>query len=90
MSDDNVERFVEKYADAARNLCTSIPGKVTPHMFRHSRALALYRNGMPLPLISEWLGHSHMETTLVYYDKQAFMESKHDILRKVAILFQNS
>ena len=26
-------------------------------MFRHSRAMHLYRNGMPLPLVSEWLGH---------------------------------
>jgi site-specific recombinase XerD len=35
-------------------------------MFRHSRALSLYRNGVPLPLISEWLGHSNLETTLIY------------------------
>ena len=35
-------------------------------MFRHSRALHLYRKGVPLPLISEWLGHSNMETTLIY------------------------
>ncbi|MBQ1924090.1 MAG: tyrosine-type recombinase/integrase [Lachnospiraceae bacterium] len=31
---------------------------------RHSRALHLYRAGVPLPLISEWLGHSNIETTL--------------------------
>ena len=35
-------------------------------MFRHSRALNLYRKGVPLPLISEWLGHSNLETTLIY------------------------
>ena len=66
MSDDNVAKFIEKYANGARNSCTSVPEKVTPHMFRHSRSLSLYRNGMPLPLISEWLGHAHMETTLIY------------------------
>ena len=33
---------------------------------RHSRALSLYRKGVPLPLISEWLGHSNLETTLIY------------------------
>jgi hypothetical protein len=27
----------------------------------------LYRNGMPLPLLAEWLGHENMETTLIYY-----------------------
>ena len=44
-------------------------------LFRHSRAIHLYRNGVPMVLISEWLGHSNIETTLIYYDKQAFMES---------------
>jgi integrase len=66
MSDDNVGRFVKKYADAARVICPEVPEKVTPHMFRHSRALSLYRHGMPLPLIAEWLGHSQLETSLIY------------------------
>jgi len=66
MSDDNVGRFINKYADMARRECPSVPEKVTPHTFRHSRALSLYRKGVPLPLISEWLGHSNLETTLIY------------------------
>ncbi len=66
MSDDNVARFIDKYAAMARKTCDEVPENVTPHMFRHSRALHLYRKGVPLPLISEWLGHSNMETTLIY------------------------
>ena len=66
MSDDNVARFIDKYAAIARKNCTEVPQNVTPHMFRHSRALHLYRKGVPLPLISEWLGHSNVETTLIY------------------------
>lgn len=66
MSDDNVARFISKYSVMARAECPAIPEKVTPHMFRHSRALSLYRKGVPLPLISEWLGHSNLETTLIY------------------------
>lgn len=66
MSDDNVARFIGKYAAMARKVCDEVPKNVTPHMFRHSRALHLYRKGVPLPLISEWLGHSNMETTLIY------------------------
>ena len=66
MSDDNAGRFIKKYSDSARKTCPEVPRKVTPHTFRHSRALSLYRKGMPLPLISEWLGHSQMETTLIY------------------------
>ena len=66
MSDDNVARFIGNYASMAKEDCRSVPEKVTPHMFRHSRALSLYRKGVPLPLISEWLGHSRLETTLIY------------------------
>ncbi len=66
MSDDNVARFIDKYAAMARKTCDEVPDNVTPHMFRHSRALHLYRAGVPLPLISEWLGHSNIETTLIY------------------------
>ena len=66
MSDDNVARFINKYTDAARQKHPEIPKHITPHMFRHSRAVSLYRNGMPLPLISEWLGHSDLETTRIY------------------------
>ncbi len=37
-------------------------------LWRHSRAMHLYnRNGMPLPLIAEWLGHSKMDTTRQFY-----------------------
>lgn len=66
MSDDNVARFIDKYAALARNECDEVPYNVTPHMWRHSRAIHLYRKGVPLPLISEWLGHSNLETTLIY------------------------
>jgi len=66
MSDDNVARFIKKYTLMARQDCDEVPSRITPHMFRHSRALHLYRKGMPLPLISEWLGHSNLETTLIY------------------------
>ena len=66
MSDDNVGRFIKKYSDAARENCPEVPENVTPHTFRHSRALSLYRNGMPLPLVSQWLGHSQLEVTLIY------------------------
>ncbi|MDR1050618.1 MAG: tyrosine-type recombinase/integrase [Deltaproteobacteria bacterium] len=35
-------------------------------MIRHSRAIYYYRNGMPLNLIAEQLGHSNVETTRFY------------------------
>jgi len=34
--------------------------------YRRSRAMHLYQEGMDLTLISQWLGHSQLETTLIY------------------------
>lgn len=66
MSPDNVARFMKMYG--ARAFGADISGgiKVHPHMLRHTRAMHLYRGGMPLSLISEWLGHAHLETTMIY------------------------
>ena len=44
----------------------NVPAKLHPHMIRHSRAMHLYRNGMPLSVLSEFLGHENPETTLIY------------------------
>lgn len=67
MSQDCVAKFIEKYRVDAKKVCAEVPDSITPHMFRHSRSMDLYRGGMPLPILSEWLGHNKMETTLNYY-----------------------
>ena len=66
MSDDNVARFFKIYGVKAREQCKEVPERVHPHQFRHSRAMHMYRNGMPLALLSEWLGHANPETTMIY------------------------
>ncbi|MCL1879684.1 MAG: site-specific integrase [Actinomycetia bacterium] len=66
MPDDNAARFMSAYGKAARESCADIPPKVHPHLLRHSRAMSLYRAGMPLALLSEWLGHEDPEATLIY------------------------
>lgn len=66
MSDDNVARFMAKYATMARDRCVSVPAKIHPHLFRHARAIHLYRSGMPLPLLSEFMGHANIQTTTIY------------------------
>ncbi len=66
MSDDNVSRFMKKYAEDARETSAGIPNNVHPHMFRRSRSMHLYRSGMPLALLAEFLGHEDPETTLIY------------------------
>lgn len=66
MTEDNVRRLIQKYGDLARKTDPSIPVNVHPHLFRHSIAMHLYQNGVPLTLISQWLGHSRLETTFIY------------------------
>lgn len=65
MSDDNVARFLKKYEQMAKVEDSMIP-HLHAHIFRRSRAMHLYEAGVPLPLISEWLGHSQLETTQIY------------------------
>lgn len=66
MSEGNVERFISQYACQARDICSDIPQKVYPHMFRRTRATNLYHSGVELALICRILGHSSIETTKIY------------------------
>lgn len=83
MSDDNVARFIDKYSIKARAIYPEMPQKVHPHMFRRSRAMHLYRSGMPLALLSEWLGHENPETTLIY--AYADPEMKRNAIEKATV-----
>ena len=65
MSADNVARFLNVYENLAKAKNPRIP-HLHPHLFRHVRAMHLYQAGMPLPLVSQWLGHSQLETSLIY------------------------
>ena len=80
MSDDNVARFVRQHAATAKARCPDVPARVHPHMLRHSRAMHLYQAGMPLALLTEWLGHADPETTLIY--AHADTEMKRHALEK--------
>ena len=75
MSADNSARIMNKYEIMAKKVFTNIP-HLHPHLFRHSRAMHLYQAGMPLELVSEWLGHSQMETTLIYAHADTSMKRK--------------
>ena len=64
--DDTVRLMMQKYADSARLKCPTVPSRVHPHLWRHTRAMHLYQHGMNLTLVSQWLGHARLETTLIY------------------------
>lgn len=75
MSDDNVARFMNKYEQKIRETYPDFP-HLHPHLLRHSRAMNLYIYGMPLPMISDWLGHTQLETTTIYAQATTEMKRK--------------
>lgn len=66
MSADTVALFLKKYGKIAHNSCPEVPAHIHAHMLRHTRAMHLYHQGMPMMLLSEYLGHASEETTKIY------------------------
>ena len=73
LSDRRMRYIIKEYGEEARKHCVEVPENVHPHMFRHSRAMHLYQNGMDLTLVSQWLGHARFETTRMY----AYADTEH-------------
>ena len=71
-----VGKFFKKYGEWARRECSEVPERVHPHQFRHTRAIHLYRDGYPLVLVGEYLGHVNPETTKVYAYADSEMKRK--------------
>ncbi len=66
MCDDTARYRIQRHVAAAKEKCHDVPDNPHPHMWRHTRAMHLYQHGMDLERISQWLGHSQLETTLIY------------------------
>ena len=66
MHHDTPRKLMYDYGVTARQTCPDVPENVHPHLWRHTRAMHLYQHGMDLTLVSQWLGHAQLETTLVY------------------------
>ena len=73
MSPDNTARILLKFEAIAKLTHPDFP-HLHPHYFRHVRAIHLYQAGMPLALVGEWLGHTQLETTLIYAYADAEMK----------------
>lgn len=67
LSRDAVERPVTKHATtAARTHPALLTKHVSPHVLRHSAAMALLHAGVDLSVIALWLGHESTQTVQTY------------------------
>jgi len=77
LSTDAAERLVTKHVRVARKSCPSLAEKnVTPHVLRHSAAMALLEKGVDRSVIALWLGHEGVETTQMYFHADLKMKER--------------
>ena len=80
-----VTYILKKYCEAARKENPLIPQKVSPHIFRHSKAMHMLQAGINLIYIRDFLGHVHVETTEIYARADTEMKRKAIEEAKVSI-----
>lgn len=67
LSPDAVQRRVTLHVATARDRCPSLVTKnVTPHVLRHTAAMALLQAGVDVSVIALWLGHEDLRSTQAY------------------------
>lgn len=72
--------IVQKYADMARTASAEMPAKISPHVFRHTKAMHLVQANVNPVYIKDYLGHADISTTEVY--ARADNETKRAVLEK--------
>jgi len=66
LTKEGIAYIISQYVGSARRTSASMPEKVTPHMFRHSKAMHLLQAGVSLIYIRDLLGHEDIKTTEIY------------------------
>ena len=78
--------IVQKYAAAAQAISTDIPATISPHVFRHTKAMHLVQANVNTVYIKDYLGHADISTTEIY--ARADNEAKHAALEKASLCLE--
>lgn len=72
-----ISYIINKYVEQAKKDITfTVRFPVTPHIFRHSKAMHLLQSGVNLIYIRDFLGHSECSTTEIYARADSEMKRK--------------
>lgn len=66
LTKEGIAYIISRYVSMARERSTILPERVTPHHFRHSKAMHLLQAGVNLIYIRDFLGHENIKTTEIY------------------------
>jgi site-specific recombinase XerD len=76
MTPESVNQQLKKYAALAHRVCNDVPIDLHAHQIRHAKASHWLEDGMNIVQISFLLGHSNLNTTMIYLDITTEQESK--------------
>ena len=72
-----IHLLLRKAVQQASRDCISLKNKrVSPHVIRHSTAMALLQSGVDIAVIGLWLGHEGIETTNAYLHANLAIKEK--------------
>lgn len=84
LTNSGLTYIIRQYASIARVLRPElIPEKISPHTFRHSKAMHLLQAGVNLVYIRDILGHVSIQTTEIY--ARADSKQKREALEKAYV-----
>lgn len=77
MTTGTIDHLLKIYAATAAESDKLFPLNLHAHMLRHSIAMAMYKKGIPLSYIKDFLGHSDISTTSIYAysDRETILEA---------------
>ena len=72
-----IKYILDKCVESARNKNSGLlPEVISPHNFRHSKAMHLFHAGVNLVYIRDILGHTDLKTTEIYVRIDGEMKRK--------------